>query len=156
MCQFAKADWLGEANHGLRKDFEDKVLLFPFFDPVSLGSAAAEDKVLKRKYDTLEDSVMEIEELKDELSMIVMTQTPAGRDKWDTPEVKLPGGRKSRLRKDRYSALLMANMSSRTIQRTPVPQPYEATGGFAEKYSKYDGPDFIGPAWFTEGMKDVY
>ena len=156
MCQFAKADWLGEANHGLRKDFEDKVLLFPFFDAVSLGLAAAEDKVLKRKYDTLEDSVMEIEELKDELSMIVMSQTPAGRDKWDTPEVKLPGGRKSRLRKDRYSALLMANMSSRTIQRTPAPQPYEATGGFAEKYSKYDGPDFIGPAWFTEGMKDVY
>jgi hypothetical protein len=156
MCQFAKSDWLGGANHGLRKDFEDKVLLFPFFDPISLGLAAAEDKVLKRKYDTLEDSVMEIEELKDELSMIVMSQTPAGRDKWDTPEVKLPGGRKSRLRKDRYSSLLMANMSSRTLQRTPTPDIYESTGGFAERHSKYDGPDFIGPAWFTEGMKDVY
>ena len=94
MCQFAKADWLGEANHGMRKDFEDKVLLFPFFDAVSLGIAASEDKIEKRMYDTLEDCVMEIEELKDELSMIIMSQTTSGRDKWDTPEVKLPGGRK--------------------------------------------------------------
>ena len=30
MCQFAKYDWLAEANHGMRKDFEDKVLLFFF------------------------------------------------------------------------------------------------------------------------------
>ena len=25
MCQFSKYDWLAEANHGMRKDFEDKV-----------------------------------------------------------------------------------------------------------------------------------
>ena len=156
MCQFAKSDWLAEGNHGMRKDFEDKVLLFPFFDAVSLGIAASEDKIEKRKYDTLEDCVMEIEELKDELSMIVMSQTASGRDKWDTPEVKLPGGRKSRLRKDRYSALLMANMSGRTMQRTPVPPAHEFTGGFAVRGDSLDGPDFIGPAWFTEGMKDIY
>ena len=156
MCQFAKSDWLAEGNHGMRKDFEDKVLLFPFFDAVSLGIAASEDKIEKRKYDTLEDCVMEIEELKDELSMIVMSQTTSGRDKWDTPEVKLPGGRKSRLRKDRYSALLMANMAGRTMQRTPVPPPHEFTGGFATRGDSLDGPDFIGPAWFTEGMKDIY
>ncbi len=156
MCQFAKSDWLAEGNHGMRKDFEDKVLLFPFFDAVSLGIAASEDKIEKRKYDTLEDCVMEIEELKDELSMIVMSQTASGRDKWDTPEVKLPGGRKSRLRKDRYSALLMANMAGRTMQRTPIPPTHEFTGGFAARGDSLDGPDFIGPAWFTEGMKDIY
>ena len=156
MCQFAKSDWLSEGNHGMRKDFEDKVLLFPFFDAVSLGIAASEDKIEKRKYDTLEDCVMEIEELKDELSMIVMSQTASGRDKWDTPEVKLPGGRKSRIRKDRYSALLMANMAGRTMQRTPVPPAHEFTGGFAARGDSLDGPDFIGPAWFTEGMRDIY
>ena len=37
MCQFAKYDWLAEANHGLRKDFEDKLVLFPDFDSVSLA-----------------------------------------------------------------------------------------------------------------------
>ena len=42
-------------------------------------------------YDTLEQCVMDIEELKDELSMIQMTQTASGRDRWDTPEsVVLP------------------------------------------------------------------
>ena len=99
---------------------------------------------------------MELEELKDELSMIIISQTAAGRDKWDTPEVKLAGGRKDRLRKDRYSALLMCNMSARTMHRTPAPLDYNPTGGFAERSKGQDGPSYIGPAWFTEGMKDVY
>ena len=104
MCQFAKYDWLAEANHGLRKDFEDKLVLFPDFDSVSLGLSAEEDNIEGRIYDTLEDCVMEIEELKNELSMIIMTQTGTGRERWDTPEVKIAAGKKSRLRKDRYSS----------------------------------------------------
>jgi len=75
MIQFAKSDWVTEANHGMRKDFEDKVLLFPYFDAATIGLAISEDKLRDRKYDTLEDCVMDIEELKDELSMIVMSQT---------------------------------------------------------------------------------
>jgi len=99
---------------------------------------------------------MEIEELKDELSMIIMSQTVSGRDKWDTPEVKLPGGRKDRLRKDRYSSLIMANMSARKIHRTPKPRDYSPVGGWAGKVVGSGGESFIGPSWFTEGMKDVY
>ena len=157
MVQFAKADWVGEANHGLRKDFEDKTVLFPYFDSATLGLAISDDKLKDRIYDTLEDCVMEIEELKDELSMIIMMQTASGRDKWDTPEVKLPGGRKDRLRKDRYSSLIMANMSARKILRVPPPPVYDTIGGFAGGVKgKTDGPEYVGPAWFTEGMKDVY
>ena len=157
MCQFAKADWVAEANHGTRKDFEDRVLLFPYFDSVSLGLALSDDKMTKRKMDTLEDCVMEIEELKNELSLIMMSQTPSGRDKWDTPEIKLPGGRKDRLRKDRYSALIMANMAARTMRRTPPPIDYESVGGFVGGLqSKEEGPMFMGPSWWTEKMKDVY
>ena len=157
MVQFAKSDWVTEANHGMRKDFEDKVLLFPYFDAATIGLAISEDKLRNRIYDTLEDCVMEIEELKDELSMIIMTQTPSGRDKWDTPEVKLPGGKKDRLRKDRYSAVLMANMSARTIQRNPAPPAYDTVGGFATLIKKpSDGPDFIGPSWFTEAVRGIY
>ena len=48
MCQFAKSDWLSEANHGLRKDFEDRVLLFPAFDSVTIGLSLADDKFNKR------------------------------------------------------------------------------------------------------------
>ena len=157
MIQFAKADWVAEANHGLRKDFEDKTVLFPYFDSATLGLAVSDDKLKNRMYDTLEDCVMELEELKDELSMIIISQTTTGRDKWDTPEVKLPGGRKDRLRKDRYSSLIMANMSARKILRTPPPHVYDTIGGFAGGIKgKIDGPEYVGPAWFTEGMKDVY
>lgn len=159
MCQFAKYDWLAEANHGLRKDFEDKVVLFPYFDPASLGIALEVDKSVGRKYDTLEDCVMEIEELKDELSMIVMTQTGTGRERWDTPEVKTGAGRKSRLRKDRYSALIMANMSARSILVEKTTLETGAFGGFANgqpSFVAYDEKMFQGPAWFTEQVKGIY
>jgi hypothetical protein len=159
MCQFARYEWLAEANHGMRKDFEDKVLLFPFFDAVSIGLSSAEDNLKNRIYDTLEECVLEIEELKNELSMIQMTQTTSGRDRWDTPEVVVGTGRKSKVRKDRYSALLMANMSARVIQRTPTPEAYNFYGGFATggHFSKNSEERmYSGPNWFTDSIKDVY
>jgi hypothetical protein len=160
MCQFAKYDWLAEANHGMRKDFEDKVLIFPYFDSITIGLSASEDDVKFRIYDTLEDCVMDIEELKDELSMIQMTQTSNGRDRWDTPEVVVGTGRKSKMRKDRYSALLMANMAARVLQRTPDPIEYKFYGGFAVggdfRSSDKDPDMYSGPSWFTDSMKDVY
>lgn len=156
-CQFARADWLAEGNHGMRKDFEDKILLFPFFDSASLGLSIEEDKSLERIYDTLEDCVMEIEELKDELSMIVMTQTSTGRERWDTPEIRVAAGKKNRLRKDRYSALLMANMSARQFSIEKNVIEYGAIGGFAKSGKSFDNDKmFYGPAWFTEKAKDIY
>ena len=159
LCQFAKYDWYSEANHGMRKDFEDRVLLFPRFDPVTLGLSIEEDKAKNRLYDTLEDCVMDIEELKNELSLIEITQSVNGRDRWDTPEVKVGVGKKERMRKDRYSALLMANMASRIIANTPSLPDYQFYGGFASvsnKKQKGDQPDFTGPAWFVEQMRNVY
>ena len=158
MCQFAKYDWLAGANHGMRKDFEDKVLLFPFFDPLSLSISEHEDNVKGRIFDTLEECVMDIEELKDELSMIQMTQTASGRDRWDTPEVIVGTGKKRKMRKDRYSSLLMANMAARTIERTPTQAEYQFYGGFATggHGDKKDQNFYTGPSWFADNMKDVY
>ena len=158
MCQFAKYDWLSEANHGMRKDFEDKVLLFPFFDSVSLAISEHEDGIKGRSYDTLEECVLDIEELKDELSMIQMTQTSNGRDRWDTPEVIVGTGKKRKMRKDRYSALLMANMAARKIERTPTQAEYKFYGGFATGgYENKEKEDlYTGPSWFADNMKDVY
>jgi hypothetical protein len=151
VCQFSRADWLRDANHGLRKDFEDKVLLFPYFDPVTLAIAAEKDGIDNRVYDTLEDCVMEIEALKDELSMIEITQTPSGREHWDTPSSKVGTGKKERLRKDRYSALLMANMSARQEKPFIPDASHYSVGGFAGEDSLYSGTsqDYIAPAWFT-------
>jgi len=145
---FASAEWTSNANHGLRKDMEDKFLLFPRFDPISLGLVTEQDKVnferLKNQigesealklYDTLEDCTIEIEELKAELVTIQVTRTPNGREKFDTPEFKMATGKKGRIRKDRYSALLIANAISRNIIRE-VPRPIYTTAGMAANYSK--------------------
>ena len=158
MCQFAKYDWYSDANHGLRKDLEDKILLFPRFDPVTIGLSIEEDKVNNRIYDTLEDCVMEIEELKNELSLIEVTESVNGRMRWDTPEVKIGVGKKKRMRKDRYSSLLMANMAARNINFDEKQLTYNAYGGFA----KYDNSGskakatFTGPNWFTVHMNNLY
>ena len=112
-----------------------------------------------RKYDTLEDCVMEIEELKDELSMIVMTQTSTGRERWDTPEVKIAAGRKSRLRKDRYSSLLMANMSARSLSVEKRIIEESALGGFARSSNEdrfNSDKMYHAPNWFSDKIKDVY
>lgn len=173
ICQFARADWTSEANHGLRKDMEDKILIFPRFDPIILGLAAEEDGLRKQAfeksnpdkpfnvYDTLEDCVMEIEELKNELSTIVMTQTSTGaggRDRWDTPEIKLPNGKKGKLRKDRYSSLVMANMVARCMKRADPPPDYNMVGDFAHNLinAKLDeSPSYYGPEWFTQGIEAI-
>ena len=65
MCQFARYEWLEEANHGLRKDFEDTIVLFPRYYAITIGLSNAEDGIKGRQYDTLEECVVEIEELKD-------------------------------------------------------------------------------------------
>lgn len=172
VCQFARAEWTSAANHGLRKDLEDKVLIFPRFDPVTLGLAAETDNMRQKAfeqeygdkifdiYDTLEDAVMEIEELKTELSTIVMTQTSTGnRDRWDTPEIKLNTGRKGKLRKDRYSALVMANMVARQYKRVELPPKYNMIGDFAHNLAieNIDPSEnyYQGPEWFVGGMKEM-
>ena len=99
-----------------------------------------------------------IEELKDEMCTIVHTSTGMGvgsRERWSTPEVKLVSGKKGRIRKDRYSALLIANMIARQIHRA-VPMPeYEAIGGFVSQIDPNQrGPMYKGPEWFVEAMGD--
>lgn len=169
MCQFVNFDFTSTANHGTRKDFEDKVLLFPRFDPLSLELAAIKDAETSERlgidklYDTLEDCVMEIEELKDELCTITMTRTGTGnnaRDRWDTPETLDTEGKKKRLRKDRYSALIMANFVARSILRKPEELDYNVIGGLAHQIdaknrSKQQRAMVMyeqGPDWFRSGM----
>ena len=144
--QFSDAKLTEESNHNLRKDLETKTLLFPMFDSAEIGLATENDIAEGREYDTLEDCVLEIEELKNELSTITHSRTPSGRDKWSTPEVKEVGGRIGRLRKDRYSALLMANQIARTINNTIGKIQHTSVGGYVGKHPKdnVDGPLYYG------------
>src|SRR5690606_21154088 len=87
MVNFASADWTSKNNDGLRHDLEKASaglygsLLFPRFDPVVVALALEEDQAALKKgdksrlYDSLDDCVFEIEQLKDELSTIVLSMT---------------------------------------------------------------------------------
>lgn len=163
LVQFARADWTSQANHGLRKDMEDKVLLFPRFDNLTLGLTLASEgqdiltAELNNLYDSLGECILEIEDLKNELTTIVMTQTsngPNARDRWDTPEVKLSSGKKGRLRKDRYSALIIANMLARQMTRTMAPMSYDIIGANARDVVAISGQMYKGPEWFTSAAND--
>jgi hypothetical protein len=163
LIQFARAEWTSQANHGLRKDMEDKILLFPRFDNLTLGLTLADEgrdiltADLNPVYDSLSECILEIEELKNELTTIVMTQTSTGpnsRDRWDTPEVKLSSGKRGRLRKDRYSALVIANMLARQFNRTLKPMEYDIIGANARDVGKQKGNMYKGPDWFTASAND--
>lgn len=170
VCQFANYEWLQGANDGLRLDMESKVLLFPRFDQVSLEVASAMDYerlakfetenpgIRARPYDTLEDCVFDIEQLKDELTTIIKTRAgTAGRDKWDTPETKLASGKKGRLRKDRYSALLMANMAARKKRiNYAVLQASEFGGLITESKGTQSGYYQYAPPDDLKGLEDFY
>jgi hypothetical protein len=166
LVQFADAAWTSEANHGMRKDFEDKVLLFPYYDSASLELAAIDDEEMERigklGHDSMENCTFEIEELKNELTTIVQTQTNSGRDRWDTPETKnTVTSKKGRLRKDRYSALVIANMIGRQLMMAEAPVNYDVQGGYAQQMAqrpnkaKRTGKLFDGPDWYNRQMESL-
>ena len=127
-----------DANHGMLKDLQDRVLIFPLFDTVEMAKAIEVDRMNKIVIDTYEKLVEEIEELKNEMTTIVCTPTSTlGKENFDTPEIKQQGSKKGRLRKDRYSALLYANYYARTKgQDAPLRIQYKASGGLKNELSK--------------------
>jgi intein/homing endonuclease len=103
-----------DANIALHKSLETRTLLFPAFDSVKMYAAIEAEKCLGVSFDTYEENVFSLEELKNELCTIQMSETATGREKFDTPTVVSAGAvegraRKGRLRKDRYIALLLAH-----------------------------------------------
>ena len=119
------------------KDLQDKTLLFPMFDALEMAKALVYDDINKVKFDTYEDLVSEIEELKDEMTTIVVTPSSIlGREVFNTPEVKTEQHKKGRLRKDRYSALLYANYYIRNKLNSDLQVEYRAVGGTAATRTK--------------------
>ena len=155
LINFAKADFTSGANHGMKKDFEDKVLLFPEYDPSFLALfAETGDAFGSTEALIMEDCIYEIEDLKKELTQIVITLTASGRERWDTPDTKMSGVEKGKLRKDRYSALLMANWVARNLtEQKPMEFNY---GGFSRTGKVTDEAKFTGPSWLTKQLNNLY
>ena len=114
-----------KANVVLHKSFETRTLLFPAFDSVKMYGAIEAEKAAGIIFDTFEDNVFNIEELKNELCTIHMSETATGKERFDTPQVVQPGAvegrtRKGRLRKDRYTALLLVHKHVYDTEVTPT------------------------------------
>lgn len=142
MIQFANANWLSKANHELLKDLEDRTILFPRYDAVILGLAESEPD----KGPELVDCILDIEEIKNELSTIVMTKTST-RERFDTPQIKTGTNKVGRMTKDRYSALLIANYLAREINRYMEPDhTYKGNVGRVGdiKLPRSHRPDYYG------------
>ena len=127
-----------DANHGMLKDLQDKVLLFPLFDSIEMEKSRQLDEINDIHFDTYEDLIEDMEELKNEMTTIVMTATSIlGQEHFDTPEIKLAHNKKGRLRKDRYSALLYANYYARTKDKDIITFiKYKAVGGTKKTMKK--------------------
>ena len=167
LINFANATWVSEANHGLKKDMENKLLLFPYMDALDKAIATEDDNYAieqgdkSRMFDSMETCIDEIEELKEELTTIVMTKSGiTGRDRWDTPEIKLKNGKKGKLRKDRYSALVMANDVARRMRMPDYTPQFTSLGavvGDSVRPRQQDSTndprifqDDAGPEWWHE------
>lgn len=149
--QFANSKWTQEANHILKHDIESKILLFPFFDSAELALASEQDEMKRQKlglktatFDTLEDVIDNISELKTELSNIVHSRTPNGTERWDTPEVKTGGKSVRSLKKDRYSALVMANSVASKLSLLEFHKPEPYLGGTIYTLDKVSGKCYNG------------
>lgn len=142
-----------DANIALHKSLETRTLLFPAFDSVKMYIAIEVEKSAGIFFDTYEENVFNLEELKNELCTIQMSETATGREKFDTPQVIKSGAvegraRRGRLLKDRYIALLL---SHKYIYDTEIaPDEDVDYNNMAGSVSKRDKPDkdkvfFIGP-----------
>jgi len=154
MVNFRKQEYTLNANHGLKKDFEDKVCLFPEYNPAILASYAN----LEGKFaQEMEDCIENIEELKRELTLIVVTSTATGNERFDTPENKASGvSETSRNKKDRYSALIMANASARKDYHDENDYSARSIEQIANNSLGREDAAYIGPAWIIERLNNLY
>jgi len=141
------SQWISDANHSMKKSLEEFQLLLPVYDTVAIekelntSKIAAEASfgkaVLKQRLsmtDTIEDVSEEIEETKNELSNIVITATPTGKEHFDLPKLTTPGQQKmiDRRRKDRYSACVLAHWGLQFVTTDrDIKSNYEVSGGIA-------------------------
>jgi hypothetical protein len=142
-----------DANVVLHKSFETRTLLFPAFDSVKMYASLEAEKSMGVVFDTYEENVFNIEELKNELCTIQMSETATGKERFDTPQVIQPGAvegrsRRGRLKKDRYTSLLLAH---KYVYETDISHgteiDYDDVAGNIEKRGKSEKgePFYRGP-----------
>lgn len=152
----ATTEWNSQANHQMKSDLENKRLLFPKFDVMSIDIAQATDQISGLNFDNTEDNTINIEDLKNEMTNIIISETTTGKERFDVPKKResVPdSGRKkiTSLRKDRFSALLMVNLygSELDMERFTAMQDYEPAGGITIDPTNTDTELYTGMSRFV-------
>lgn len=117
MIQFSNKEWRGLAHWGLRQDILDCRTIFPEYSGADIELAGARSKEIGVSYDTYEDNMLELEQLKIETIMIRMSQTANGGEVWDIPKVVGMNAEamRQKLKRDRFTSLLLANWAGRLV-----------------------------------------
>lgn len=148
MIEFSSSDWRVEAHHGLKKDLVAKNLLFPYYDASLIEQYNQENTRAGKGFDRLDDCFVEIEQCKQETTLIRHSQTPTGREAWDVPRVIGIDAEEIRqtLKKDRFTSLLLSNWAARLYEEELRYAGITFYGGIAQKMVKEDvvGTPFTG------------
>jgi len=121
MINFSSVEWRKESHHGLQKDISDCTLLFPHVDMAEIAKTKFVDPQT-HNVETLEDVFLEIEQGKYEMIMIKYSLTSNNQEKWDVPDAMTfnAQGEKQKLKRDRFTSILLANWAGRKKQMEVV------------------------------------
>jgi hypothetical protein len=121
MINFSDVNWRKESHHGLKQDIADCTLLFPHYDSAELAVQKYKDNQFG-VIETLEDVYLEIEQAKYEMIMIKYSLNNNNQEKWDVPDAMTfnAQGEKQKLKRDRFTAILLSNWAARKRQMDVV------------------------------------
>ncbi len=118
LINFSDANWRKEAHWGLKTDLNDRRIVFPKFDSVVIAEGFTLEKSERDQDRGLENVYLELEELKRETMLIKHEVTSSNQmERWVVPELKIAGADdiKDKLKRDRFTSLLLANWACRMI-----------------------------------------
>jgi len=154
----SNTSWASSSNHSFRKSIEDFRLLFPILDSIAIEKdISANPEAYSRDFmskltkdsktyniDTLEGISEDIEEMKKEISNIIVTATPNGSEHFDLPKLANGGkGAGDARRKDRYSACLLAHYGIQFVLEEENEINIKLGGGTAEELSTQGGDNML-------------
>lgn len=153
--EFSKYEWRQQAHHGLRIDILHKKLLFPFYDAAAVEIASLENKSVGLGVDRLDDCYIEIEQCKQETTLIRHSQTTTGKETWDVPKIIGLDAEeiKKTLKKDRFTSLLLANWAARLVEEELEYAGIKFTGGSVQGLSQEE--EIFGTAFVGKGAKKM-
>ena len=135
VIEFSSREWYEAAHYNLLKDITTMAHLFPAYDAIGVEQARMISHEEEVSDFSLENIQYEIEECKYQTTLIQEQTTAKGSTTWDLPKINgvVTEGIKTRLRKDHFTSLLLANDAARDMLNKAEPQTRSTFGGYSSK-----------------------